>query len=1673
MIRRSLSFLVFIFFAVSLSATVRNVKTTCGATGNGSTNDLAAINTCEGMLVSGDTLEFPAGTYAISAGLNPITVSNVIIDGSNNTASIKATFSGGVIMTVGTNSLSSSSPLLAATADQATSFTVSSAFASGLTAGSLVYIWEGGVDGNCSPSGTSTCDSSGSATAIGCEIDGCRSEVAQVASVSGTTVNVTKPLNNPYDPVVNAAVVQKLNTVITGVTVQNITFNGNTTAQMGLYLLQTSGLLVSGVTAQNVTGTAVSCGTSGSTACGWQPVFNNISITAAGGNGGGNGAAFAIALVGYPTVNTATVGPGLNASGFGMTLGMSGSGQLNNITIDKSPSVTIGRGLKNSAAAHVTYTNLTVVNAPAGYNGMDVTYYSHHNTLNNCNLSANNTVDVASFGNYNDYLTLVNCTMTVGTNGGLVAVEQALSNNGRRDQNLTIDGGSYTGTSGFELIQIGGANTVIENATIGPATQGVNFLVASLTGACINSNIFSTGMSYSYAANGATSSVANTNTLGSPVSGSALPTGPCQSLNFAQTNTCGASLAVNASCTISVTFTPLAVGPQSGHLVIIDNASGNPHSVPLSGTGIIGSLSFNPTSIGFGSQTVGSTSGTITETVTNNGSAAVTGIGVSLTGTNPGDFGFTNNCPASLAINASCTVVTTFTPTTSGSRTANLHFVDSLGTQDVVLTGTGVATTASITISPLSLSFGNQTTGTTSGAQTILVTSSGTATLTLTSIVKGGTDSTQFGLTNPCPATLAPNASCTLSVVFSPTTIGAKNATLTFTDNANDSPQVVNITGTGTTPAAAGASLSTTALTFTSRNVGTSSAAQNVIITNNGTASLVFTSVGTSGDYSQTNNCTTVAVNGTCTVAVTFTPTAIGTRSGVLTLTDNAASSPQTVTLSGVGLGASGSASPTTLTFGNQGVGTQSVAQNVTLSNNGNAAMVPSFGVTGDFSQTNNCSSIPAGTNCNIAVSYQPTVTGNENGTITITSNALNSPQTISMTGTGVQASLSISPTTLPFGNQPVGTTSTSQTTVITNVGTSPASITSITIGGPNNTEFSIITNTCGTLQPSANCHLVVQFAPISIGIKSASISIVDNAPGSPHAVALTGTGTSVIATFSPTSISFGNQPVGTQSGTQTSTLTNSGTASFTITSISIGSGGNPGDFSQTNDCPGTLAPNATCTITAAFLPVAQGNRVATVNVVGNVNVNLPLSGTGTVSGASFSPSPVAFGNQTVATSTTLSTVLTNTGLAPLHILGSTMLQTNCSPDLNDTFSGGTLDGSKWVKDTGSAPGNISGVNVGTFSASNVSLAQGVLTLLVTQTGSAPVTSTGAEVRSVTTYGFGTWEWKFKSASTATTPAGTGSATSGQISSGFNFVNNSQTEIDFEIEGQFPNLIEQTTWFTTATNQETNYSAPFLPEQGIHDYKFVWNPGIVQFFVDGVLSATHTNNVPTAPAFVLMNIWGTNSTSFGGNATPNVARRMFFSQFTHTPTTCGVSPDYSQTNNCPGTLSPSSSCTYNVTFTPSIAGEDDADLQVLTDAPVSPSLVTFTGTGVSPSITLTPTTFSYGNVTIGSTPTNTFHVLNTGTGPAVVSSVTAPSPFSIVSQNCVGSLAAGTSCTIVVGFTPVTTGLVTNTLTVADNAAGNPHTAGLSGTGISSGGASSLILGGAMDAGGNLKVGVQ
>ncbi len=792
---------------------------------------------------------------------------------------------------------------------------------------------------------------------------------------------------------------------------------------------------------------------------------------------------------------------------------------------------------------------------------------------------------------------------------------------------------------------------------------------------------------------------------------------------FSQTNNCPTSpstLAAGANCTINVTFMPTVSGTDSASLTITDNAAGSPQSVSLLGTGVAATAVLSPTSLTFASQTINTTSAPQVVTLTNTGSEALTITSI----TASAEYAQTNTCGSSVAAGAACNITVTFTPTATGTQNGTITLVDSAagGSQTVSLSGTGAGAPV-VKLSPVSLTFAGQVVDTTSASQTVTLTNTGGGPLTISSLTITG----NYTQTNTCGSSVAAGAKCTISVFFTPTATGTRHGTLVVTDNASNSPQDANANGTGLAQTIV---FAPTAVAFSNQVVNTTSAAKSIKLTNNTSATITISKIAASANYAETNSCgASVAVGKSCTISVTFTPTATGAVPGVITITDSNSTSPQTVPLAGTGIAASVVFAPSSVTFADQTVGTSSPANVVTLTNAGTATLtISSISITGtnsgDFSQTNTCgTSLGAGASCSVTATFTPTASGLRAASISVSDNAVGSPQTAALSGTGIAPAASLSPTSLSFGNQPLGTTSSAKTLTLSNSGNAALNITSITITGTNSTDFAQ-TNNCGTsLAQGTSCAINVTFTPGAAGTRQASVSITDNAPGSPQTASVTGVGTAPSVSFSSSTISFANTAVGSSSAVGGVTLFNTGNATLSISGISI-TGANAGDFSQTNNCGLSVPAGSNCTINAVFTPTVAGARTAAISVSDNAAggpQSVTLTGTGTTGGptAKISPSSLTFSSQNILTTSPAQTItLTNTGATSMSVIsiiatGDYAQTNNCG----STVAGGancTVQVTFSPSSSGTRAGYI------TFSDNDPSTQQ---TVTLTGTGTAPTTT--------------------------------------------------------------------------------------------------------------------------------------------------------------------------------------------------------------------------------------------------------------------------------------------------------------------------------------------------------------
>ena len=204
-------------------------------------------------------------------------------------------------------------------------------------------------------------------------------------------------------------------------------------------------------------------------------------------------------------------------------------------------------------------------------------------------------------------------------------------------------------------------------------------------------------------------------------------------------------------------------------------------------------------------------------------------------------------------------------------------------------------------VSPTSLSFGMWVVGTESTAQVETLTSTGGSELAISSLSITGTNAADFNQNSACGSSLGAGANCSINVTFTPSQLGPRSASISITDDAMVSSQVLSLTGVGG-DSGPNATLLPTSLTFGSQDTGTTSPAQSITLSNFGTTTLSITGITASTNFGQTNTCNSTLVSGaSCTISVTFDPGNTGTLNGTLSFADNAADSPQMVSLSGTG----------------------------------------------------------------------------------------------------------------------------------------------------------------------------------------------------------------------------------------------------------------------------------------------------------------------------------------------------------------------------------------------------------------------------------------------------------------------------------------------------------------------------------------------------------------------------------------------------------------------------------------------------------------------------------------------------------------------------------------------------------------------------------------------------
>lgn len=673
------------------------------------------------------------------------------------------------------------------------------------------------------------------------------------------------------------------------------------------------------------------------------------------------------------------------------------------------------------------------------------------------------------------------------------------------------------------------------------------------------------------------------------------------------------SVGVGQSVTVEIQFAPQSSGAASGTLSVVSDASNSPASISLTGMGTQpgAGLTVSPSSLSFGSVAVGQNITQIVQ-LTNNENANVVLNLATMAGSAFAMSGL--SLPMTIGAGQSLSFSVRFSPTASGSATGSITFTDAAANSPQVLNlaGSGTSGNASLTLNPANVAFGNVPLGST-GKQTVTVTNSGTSTMTISQVSAGGAGFSASGIS--VPLSLPGGGNTSFTVQFAPSTMGSAIGNITVAaSGGGSSPNVtVELSGMGTQVSLA---VSPQSVAFGSVLVGTT-ASYPVTLTNPGNASATVSAMGISGSGFSLNGVSTpitVGAGQSAAFTVRFAPTTTGNASGTLSITSNAPGSPITVPVSG---SASNSqpeltVNPPIVNFGNINVGSNA-SQNVSLSNSGSAALTVSAVTPSGVGITVNGISLPQtlspGASTTFAVQFAPTTPGNVMGSVSITSTAPDSPSTAVVTGSGMQAAIGASPSSVSFGSVTTGT-SNSQPISISNSGNTTLTISQFSIGGNGFSTTGLSTPLTIAAGKSASFNAV--FTPSSATNFSGSISLFSNAPNSPLTISLTGAGAASAMTLSasPSSLAFGSVSDETSSS-QSVTITNTGNANVTVSAVSVTGAG----FGTSGVNTGlTLTPNQNVTLKVSFNPTSAGAVNGQVTVTSNAT-NSPLlisaSGTG------------------------------------------------------------------------------------------------------------------------------------------------------------------------------------------------------------------------------------------------------------------------------------------------------------------------------------------------------------------------------------------------------------------------------------------------------------------------------
>lgn len=999
------------------------------------------------------------------------------------------------------------------------------------------------------------------------------------------------------------------------------------------------------------------------------------------------------------------------------------------------------------------------------------------------------------------------------------------------------------------------------------------------------------------------------------------------------------------------------------------------------------------------------------------------------------------------------------------------------GASDLAMVNAWYSSTVSVYLShpvialyPPKVAFTNEGEGTTSPAQALTVSNPGSVPFGISSI----TATTPFAESNTCGATVAPGTNCAINATFSPSGTGEVNGAMTLVDSALGSPQAVPLAGLSVSGAAV--TLSPASLSF-GLPVGQTSTAVTATIENTGNVLLTGISIAATGDFTETNTCgASLGLGASCTISVEFVPLARGVLGGSITVTSNAGQSA--ISLSGIGLAPALSLSPTTLDLGAQFVGITGGYGYVTVTSAGDLTLnITSISASGDFTQTNNCnSSLPPGSSCNVTVNITPAAVGTRTGTLTFVDNGVGTQPSVALTATATYAVPQIVSPIAPAAAAPG---SSGFTLTVNGSGFAPVSVVQWK-GSPRPTTY---------VSPTQLTAAISASDVASAG--TAVVTVFNPAPGggtSDGAAFEITTGTSTVAFFQST-FPVGQAPVGVAeadlNGDGKPDLVIANGNSNTV-SVLLGNG------------DGTFQPHVDYATGTGPWSVAVGDfnndgkpDLAVVNLYNTVSIFLG-NGDGTfqtpltISGQNIVGEGIAVGDFNGDGKLDLALGVSNSQGAGVQVLlgngDGTFHYANwyaigsgpfyfvpMSIIARDYNRDGKLDLALVAGDNSDSIYVLLGNGDGTFqSPVEYPVAGNPFSLVAGDFNGDGILDLA------TTYGL------LGSSNIVSVLLGNGDGTFQphvDYSTGQGAVQ--LTVADVNGDGNL-DLAMTDLEANTISILLGNGDGTFQENQDFPTGNSPYGLTAADFNGDGRMDLAVANEsdndvsvllqIPAGPqpaasvsaTSLTFSGQGVGSTSSAQGITLNNTGGGAL-----TIASVAASGDFAQTNNCGTSLAAGSSCTINVTFTPTATGTRSGSLTIIDNndgVTGSTQTITLSGTGLSPAASLSPSNLTFAGLMVGSTSSSQAVTLNNTGGEAMtVTSIAASGDFA-QTNNCGSSLAAGGSCTINVTFTPTQAGSRSGAVAVTDNAPGSPHSVELAGTGedftvgVPSGGSSAATV---------------